>query len=65
LDKPDEKISIGYKPEAQGFREMVKALILGTYTTFMYDPTDDEAKQLFARVKKVSVKSLEGKDLTV
>jgi len=65
LLKPDEKISIGYKPEDPAFREMVRALILGTYTIFMYDPTDDEAKQLFARVRKVSVKSLEGKDLQV
>jgi sodium/potassium-transporting ATPase subunit alpha len=65
LAKPDEKISIGYKPEDPAFREMVRALILGTYTIFMYDPTDDEAKQLFARVRKVSVKSLEGKDLQV
>jgi len=65
LAKPDEKITIGYKPEDPAFREMVRALILGTYTIFMYDPTDDEAKQLFARVRKVSVKSLEGKDLPV
>lgn len=44
---------------------MVKSLVLGTYTTFMYDPTDDEAKQLYARVRKVAVKSLDGKDLSV
>lgn len=42
---------------------MVKALVLGTYTIFNYDPSDDEAKQLYARVKKVAVASLEGKDL--
>jgi len=65
LAKPDEKISIGYKAEDPAFREMVRALVLGTYTIFMYDPTDDEAKQLYARVRKVSVKSLEGKDLPV
>jgi len=65
LAKPDEKITIGYKPEDPAFREMVRALILGTYTIFMYDPTDDEAKQLYARVRKVAVKSLEGKDLPV
>lgn len=44
---------------------MVKAIVLGTYTIFMYDPTDDEAKQLYARVKKVAVKSLDGKELSV
>lgn len=42
---------------------MVKAIVLGTYTIFNYDPSDDEAKQLYARVKKVAVSSLEGKDL--
>jgi cytochrome c len=30
-----------------------------------YDPSDDEAKQLYARVRKVAVSSLEGKDLPV
>lgn len=44
---------------------MVRALVLGTYTIFNYDPTDDEAKQLYARVKKVAVKSLDDKDLPV
>jgi hypothetical protein len=44
---------------------MVKALVLGTYTIFNYDPSDDEAKQLYARVKKVVVASLEGRDLGV
>lgn len=44
---------------------MVKAIVLGTYTIFNYDPSDDEAKQLFARVRKVAVSSLEGKELDV
>ena len=44
---------------------MVRALVLGTYTIFNYDPSDDEAKQLYARVRKVAVASLEGKDLPV
>jgi sodium/potassium-transporting ATPase subunit alpha len=65
LDKPDEKITIGYNPEDPAFVEMVKAIVLGTYTVFNYDPTDDEAKQLFARVRKVAVKSLDGKELPV
>jgi len=33
--------------------------VCGTYTTFHYDPTEDEAKQLYARMKKVPVSSLE------
>ena len=37
---------------------------MGTYTIFNYDPTDDEAKQLYARMKKVPVASLEEYTLT-
>ena len=65
LEKPDDKIQLGYDPKDPGFLEMVKAVVLGTYTIFNYDPSDDEAKQLFARVRKVAVASLEGKDLAV
>lgn len=43
---------------------LVQAVVLGTYTIFNYDPTDDEAKQLYARMKKVTVASLENYDLT-
>ena len=39
---------------------MVKAIVLGTYTYFSYSPTDDEIKQLHARMKKVPVADLEG-----
>jgi len=42
---------------------LVQAIVLGTYTIFSYNPSDDEAKQLYARMNKVSVASLEGKDL--
>jgi len=63
LEKPDDKIQLGYDPKDVGFLEMTKAIVLGTYTIFNYDPSDDEAKQLFARVRKVAVASLEGKDL--
>jgi hypothetical protein len=43
---------------------LVRAVVLGTYTIFNYDPTDDEAKQLYARMRKVAVSSLEGKQLS-
>jgi sodium/potassium-transporting ATPase subunit alpha len=33
---------------------------LGTYTQFFYDPTEDECKQLYARMNKKAVASLEG-----
>jgi len=42
----------------------VKAIVLGTYTVFSYSPTDDECKQLLARVKGVPVAALESYDLT-
>jgi sodium/potassium-transporting ATPase subunit alpha len=42
---------------------LVQAIVLGTYTIFNYDPSDDEAKQLYARINKISVTSLEKVDL--
>lgn len=38
---------------------------MGTYTQFIYDPSEDEAKQLYARLRKVAVASLEHKTLEV
>lgn len=43
-EKPDDKIAIGYNPEDPGFTDLVKAVVLGTYTIFSYTPTDDECK---------------------
>lgn len=34
-------------------------MVLGTSTFFLYDPTDDDAKKLYARVKGVPVASIE------
>ena len=42
---------------------MIKGIVLGTYTIFNYDPTEQECKQLFARMRKVAVSSLENKTL--
>lgn len=42
---------------------MVEAIVLGTYTKFVYDPSEDECKQLYGRMKKVAVASLEHKKL--
>lgn len=39
--------------------------MLGTYTTFDYSPTDNEVKQLYARMKKVRLSSLDNKDLPI
>lgn len=42
--QPDDKITLGYNPKDAGFQALVRAVVLGTYTIFNYDPTDDEAK---------------------
>lgn len=41
---PDEKIALGYNPTDPSFVALVRAVVLGTYTIFNYDPTDEEAK---------------------
>lgn len=38
----------------------MKSIVLGTYTYFSYSPTDDEIKQLHARMQKVPVANYEG-----
>lgn len=40
------------------------ALVCGTYTTFDYNPSETEQKQLFARLRHIKVSTLEGKDLS-
>jgi len=64
-EERDDKLEIGYDPQDPAFRSLVQAIVLGTYTIFQYDPTDEECKQLYARQKKVAVASLEGKTLDV
>lgn len=63
-EKPDDKYIAQYDVKDPAFISLVQAIILGTYTIFNYDPSDDEAKQLYARIHKVSVASLDGKDLS-
>ena len=63
-EKPDDKLVAEYDPKDPNFLALVQAVVLGTYTIFNYDPTDDEAKMLYARMKKVPVASLEEYDLT-
>jgi len=64
-EERDEKLEIGYDAQDPAFRALVQAIVLGTYTIFQYDPSDEECKQLYARQKKVAVASLEGKELDV
>jgi len=62
-DKGDDKMKVDYDIKDPSFLALIQAVVLGTYTIFNYDPTEDEAKQLYARMKKVAVASLEGVDL--
>ena len=39
-------------------------MVLGTYTIFNYDPSDDDAKTLLARIQKKPVAALENYTLT-
>jgi len=57
--QPDDKIKAEYDVTDPSFLELIQAVTLGTYTFFNYDPTDQECKQLYARMKKVAVASLE------
>merc|ERR1711998_604834 len=60
LPKPDEKIYIEYDPKDPGFLSLIQAVTLGTYTQFLYDPSEDECKQLHARMQKKPVAAFEG-----
>jgi hypothetical protein len=43
-------MEIEYSLADKGFMSLVEAIVLGTYTFFSYEPSDDEAKQLHARM---------------
>jgi sodium/potassium-transporting ATPase subunit alpha len=43
-DDRDDNLEIGYDPNDPGFRALVQAIVLGTYTIFQYDPSDEECK---------------------
>jgi len=62
-EKPDDKLIPDYSIKDAGFQSLVQAVVLGTYTFFDYNPSNDEAKILYGRMRKVAVASLEGKDL--
>jgi hypothetical protein len=48
-EEQDAKLELGYDAKDKAFRALVQAIILGTYTIFQYDPSDEECKQLYAR----------------
>ena len=62
-EKPDDKIIIGYDHTEEAFQKLVQAIVLGTYTYFDYAPSDDEIKQLHARMEKRPVADFENKTL--
>jgi hypothetical protein len=53
-DKPDDNIKARYDIKDPGFIELVRAVVLGTYTIFSYDPSDDDCKALYAKIHKIS-----------
>ena len=63
-EKPDDKIILGYDPKDAAFLDIVKAIVLGTYTRFSYTPTDDECVQLHARMQGVPVANFENTKLS-
>jgi len=63
-EKPDEKMVLGYDHTADDFLTIVKTIVLGTSTFFSYTPSDDEIKQLHARMQKIPVADLENVTLS-
>jgi len=58
-EKPDDNLKAEYDGTEAGFVALVEAVVCGTYTIFNYDPTEQEQKQLYARVKKVRISDLD------
>lgn len=47
-------MKVGYDIKDPGFIELVKAVVLGTYTIFSYDPSDDDCKALYAKINRIT-----------
>jgi len=62
--KPDENLVPGYDKEDPAFKELVKAVVLSTSTYFAYEPTTEDAKKLFARVRGVAVADVDDKAMS-
>jgi sodium/potassium-transporting ATPase subunit alpha len=63
-EKPVDSLRAQYDPEEPAFKALIEAVVLGTYTYFDYSPNENECKILYARMKKVSVSSLDNYTLT-
>ncbi len=55
-------MKVGYDIKDPGFIELVKAVVLGTYTIFSYDPSDDDCKALYAKINRITATDIK-KDL--
>jgi len=51
-------LKAGYDIKDPGFIELVRAVVLGTYTIFSYDPSDDDCKALYSKIKKIPMEAL-------
>ena len=63
-NKDKEDLDLGYERNDEAFLSLIDTMVLGTTTYFNYDPTNEEAKSLYARMKQIAAASLENKELT-
>jgi len=52
-NKKPGKPGIGYNVEDPSFLEVVRSIILSTYSIFRVQPSDDECEQLYKRINNV------------
>ena len=62
-EQPEKSSTLGYDPSDPNFLHMIQTMILSTSASFSYAPTDDECKQLLAKMKRVPVSEYDGKVL--
>jgi len=62
-DRPDDSLKAEYDVTDVSFKMLIQGVVLGTYTIFNYDPTEQECKMLFARLRKKRVADLENVNL--
>ena len=62
--KPDENIVPGYDSNDSAFKDLVKAIVLSTSTYFAYEPTTEDAKKLYARVRGMAVADVDDKTMS-
>lgn len=58
-ERPDDSLKAEYDVNDVSFSMLIRSVVLGTYTIFSYDPSEQDCKMLYARLRKVRVASLE------